>query len=440
MPLPVVSDRSGSPAGPSLRLPVLPSFHAIAKPIGPICNLDCSYCYYLEKESLYPAGSRWRMNDEVLEAYVRQYIEGQAAPEISFVWQGGEPMLLGLDFFRKVTELQKRYAGGKTIYNDLQTNGTLLDEPWADFLAENNVLVGLSLDGPREIHDRYRLDKRQQGTFDAVMRGLELLRQRKVQFNTLSVVTRESQHKPLEIYRFLKQAGAQVMQFIPVVERSAGPMAGLAGLDFAEPPRAMCGAGERVGGDEASPVTPWSVDALAYGQFLSAIFDEWVRNDVGHTYVQIFEVMLGIWAGRPSTLCVFSETCGNAPAVEHNGDVYSCDHYVYPRYRLGNLASDHLGDLMSDARQRRFGADKADTLPAYCRACDVRFACNGECPRHRFIYTPDGEAGLNYLCAGYKHFLHHIDPHLRVMLALLQRGEPPARIMQLLREHEAMQD
>jgi len=403
----------------------------MAKPIGPICNIDCKYCFYLEKEKLYPDTRKWRMPGDVLEEYVRQYIAQQDVPEISFAWQGGEPTLLGVDYFRKIVSLQQRFANGKRIHNAFQTNGTLLDDEWGEFLAQEAFLVGLSIDGPRELHDRYRVDKQQNGTFDAVMGGLGFLQKHKVEFNTLTVVNRANSQHPLEVYNFLKQIGSGFIQFIPLVERTAstGPLAVLNNhfkLDFAEPPVA----GEAH--DPMSPVTPWSVDAKQYGEFLVRIFDQWVHRDVGRAFVQLFDVALGIWAGAGSSSCVFAEKCGRALAMEHNGDVYSCDHYVYPKFKLGNVMNSSLASLVDSVRQEQFGNDKLDTLPNYCRSCDVRFACNGECPKHRFIDTPDGQPGLNYLCPAYKRFFAHIDPHMKTMTRLLQSRRPPAEIMRLL--------
>ena len=418
-------------------------FHLLTKPVGPICNLDCKYCFYLEKEKLYPGEKHWRMSDEVLREYIRQYITSQPGPEINFAWQGGEPTLLGVDFFRKAVALQTEFAAGKTVCNAIQTNGTLLDSEWCEFLAANQFLVGLSVDGPAELHDRYRVDKRQQPTFHQVMRGLELLKKHGVQFNTLTVVNRANSERPLEVYRFLKSIGSEFLQFIPLVERSAPADSKAAGFDFAEPPLLERSAGLRPGPlDKAirspvlSPVTPWSVDANQYGTFLCAIFDEWVRHDVGATFVQLFDVALANWMGLGSSLCVFAEKCGAAMAIEHNGDVYSCDHYVYPRYRLGNVMNHSLGGMVNSPQQVKFGSDKLDTLPRYCLNCEVRFACNGECPKHRFIRTPDGEDGLNYLCPAYKKFFNHIDPYMKTMAQLLQADEAPARIMELLAAQE----
>jgi uncharacterized protein len=422
---PMVSFTSVSPPtqqsprpGPSARLP----FHVMAKPIGPKCNLDCTYCFYLEKEALYPDTRNFRMSDEVLERYISGYIAAQPGQEVSFAWQGGEPTLLGVDYFRKVVALQRRYAGPRIIINVLQTNGTLLDDEWGNFLRENRFLVGLSVDGPRELHGAYRLDRGQKPTFDRVMAGFECLKRHKVEFNTLTVVNRQNSLRPAEVYRFLKGTGSGFMQFIPLVERHA-PAGNPAGLKLAAPPEPARGGGD------ASTVTPWSVRAGDYGTFLTAIFDEWVRFDVGRTFVQIFDVALANWYGEGPGLCVFSEKCGGALAIEHNGDVYSCDHYVYPEFRLGNVTTQPLGDMAASFQQRKFGADKSDALPRFCRDCDVRFACHGECPKHRFIQTPDGEPGLNYLCAAYKTFFHHAKPAMDEMVRLLRAGRPPAEVM-----------
>jgi uncharacterized protein len=419
----------------SLISSVPTAFHVMTKPIGPICNLDCKYCFYLEKEKLYPDQTKWRMSDEVLEAYISQYILSQNVPEISFAWQGGEPTLLGVVFFRKVVELQKKYADGKKIHNALQTNGTLLDDEWCSFLTENGFLIGLSIDGPAHLHDKYRVDKQQKPTFDAVMRGLEFLKKHKTDFNTLTVVNRANSQEPLAVYHFLKQIGSGFIQFIPLVERHPDVPLKILGMDFAEPPVA-----DKI---ERLPVTPWSVEARQYGKFLVTIFDEWVRNDVGRTFVQLFDVALGNWVGAGSSLCVFAEKCGAAMALEHDGDLYSCDHYVYPKYKLGNILNHSIGQMVSSEQQTKFGNDKLDTLPDYCRKCEVRFACNGECPKHRFMTTPDGQPNLNYLCPAYKLFFNHIDPHMKVMADLLKANQPPALIMQMLRreqERKALSD
>ncbi len=409
---------------PSAAPAEIKAFHVLTKPTGPICNLDCKYCFYLEKENLYADTSRWAMREEVLESYVRQYIESQSAPVISFAWQGGEPTLLGVDFFRKVVRLQAKYAAGKKIENGFQTNGVLLDDRWGEFLAQNRFLVGISIDGPERLHDRYRVDKGGAPSFRRVMRGLGYLRKHGVEYNTLTVVQRSNSRHPLEVYRFLKEAGSRFMQFIPIVER-VSDQPDDAGLVLISPDSG-----------EPARVTPWSVEAVQYGKFLCTIFDEWVRRDVGRYYVQIFDVALESWMGMSASLCVFRETCGTALALEHNGDLYSCNHYVYPENLLGNIMEDPMGSLVTSSSQVRFGQNKRDLLPRYCRECEVRFACNGECPKHRFIRTPQGEEGLNYLCAGYKLFFGHIDPYMRFMAGELRQGRAPANVMTWVRRQD----
>lgn len=395
-------------------------FHIMTKPIGPICNLDCQYCFYLEKEELYPGTTKWSMSPEVLDRYVRDYIAAQPQDEVHFAWQGGEPTLLGVGFFRSVVKLQRQYAGGKTIHNALQTNGVLIDDEWGEFLAELRFLVGVSIDGPRELHDCYRVDKGQAPTFDRVMRGISKLKQHKVDFNTLTVVHRRNSEYPLEVYRFLKEIGSGFIQFIPIVERRAAD-ADSKGLVLIKPSF-----------ESAAAVTEWSVEPEAYGRFLSRIFDEWVKKDVGRTFVQLFDVALESWMGMDASLCVFRKTCGSALAMEHTGDLYSCDHFVYPENKLGNIMELALDKLIDSPEQQAFGQAKLDSLPRMCRTCDVRFACNGECPKHRFLTTPEGEPGLNYLCAGYKHFFRHIDPYMQFMAGELRAGRPPANIMRYL--------
>lgn len=395
----------------------VPNFHVMAKPIGPICNLDCKYCFYLEKESLYPQVEKWSMREEVLESYIRQYIEAHDAPVVNFAWQGGEPTLLGVQYFRRLVELQKRYANGKAITNAFQTNGVLLNDAWAEFFRENQFLIGVSIDGPRRLHDAYRVDKGGKPSFDRVMRGIETLKRHKVDFNTLTTVHRANAESPLEVYQFLKESGSGYMQFIPIVERISHQATGN-GLHLVSP--------EFIG---AAQVAPWSVGPRQFGRFLCAIFDEWVRHDVGRYFVQLFDVSLEMWAGMEASLCVFRRTCGTALAIEHCGDLYSCDHFVYPENRLGNIMESPMATLVESAQQRRFGEAKESTLPRYCRDCDVRFACNGECPKHRFLTTPDGEAGLNYLCEGYKMFFHHVDPYMRFMAAELAAARAPANVM-----------
>lgn len=409
------------------------TWHVMTKPVGPICNLDCRYCFYLEKEELYPDTRKWKMPDEVLEAYVRQYIEQQDVPELSFAWQGGEPTLLGVEFFRRVVEVQQRYANGKVIHNAIQTNGTLLDDEWGAFLREQQFLVGLSVDGPEELHDLNRVDKKGAGTYRQVMAGLRTLKKHGVEFNTLTVVSRRNAKEPERVYRHLKDIGSRFLQFIPLVER-VNPTVPLrvhgrtwnAGHTLMGPPDPNTP--ERATATDAA-VSPWTVDPNDYGEFLCTVFDRWVVKDIGRTFVQLFDVALGRWLGLPASLCVFAETCGNALALEHNGDLYSCDHYVYPEHRLGNITTHSMRDMVGSAQQRKFGTDKRDTLPRYCRECEVRFACNGECPKHRFATTPDGEAGLNYLCPAFKRFFNHVDPHMKRMAALNGAGRPAADYM-----------
>jgi uncharacterized protein len=402
-------------------------YHVMVKPIGPLCNLDCSYCFYLEKEALHPTNERWRMSDGVLENFIRSYIESQPANEVTFAWQGGEPTLCGVDFFRRAMEMQHCHAGGKRITNALQTNGTLLNDEWGAFLAEYQFLVGISIDGPEKIHDAYRVTKRGGGSFKQVMAGLDILKKHGVEFNTLTCVHRMNQSKGADVYRFLKGIGSKFMQFIPIVERKPDSTAQSLGLSLASPP-------DLAAGDVASPVTPWSVTPEGYGRFMIDIFDRWVRQDVGRFHVQLFDVALGKWLGIPGGLCVFEETCGNALALEHDGSLYSCDHFVYPEFRLGDLAETPLASLVDSPRQQRFGTDKRDRLPKQCRGCDYRFACNGGCPKQRFSRSRDGEPGLNYLCEGYYSIFKHMDPYMRVMADLYRRKRPPADIMGLLRD------
>lgn len=363
------------------------------------------------------------MSPQVLESFIRQKLESSTSEVESFAWQGGEPTLLGVDYFRRVVELQQRYADGRRVENAFQTNAILLDGAWCDFFKENEFLVGVSIDGPRHLHDHYRVDKQGRPTFDAVMAGMERLKAHDVAFNTLTVVQRHNGDHGREVYRFLKDAGSGVMQFIPVVERTApAGTTGPAGLELLRPEH-----------DLEADVTDWSVLPEQWGRFLIEVFDEWVRHDVGRAYVQLFDVALQIWSGLGTDLCLFSETCGGALALEHNGDLYACDHYVYPDHKLGNILHSGLAELVASEAQSRFGLQKRDGLPRYCRDCEVRFLCHGECPKNRFAVTPDGEAGLNYLCAGYKAFFRHSAPHMRFMTEALHRGRAPAEVMGWIR-------
>ena len=401
------------------------AFHLLAKPTGAVCNLDCSYCFFLSKEMLYP-GSRFRMADELLEQYVKQLIEAHAGvPEVAIAWQGGEPTLMGVDFFRRSVELAEVYLqpGQRATYT-IQTNGTLLDEEWAAFFKDNDFLVGISIDGPRELHDTYRVNKGGKGSFDQVMHGLSFLNDAGVEWNALTTVHAANGDRGREVYRFLRdECGARFIQFIPIIERVAE-----AAEDGTVPWESWRDRPLYV--QEGEVVTGRSVSPAQYGRFLVDVFEEWVRRDVGEVYVQMFDVALANWVGEPPGLCVHSETCGLALALEHTGDLYSCDHFVEPRYLLGNIKERHMLELVSSPQQTRFGLDKRDTLPQYCLDCDVRFACHGGCPKDRFIRTPYGEPGLNYLCAGFKEFFHHVDGPMRVMGELLSRNRAPAEIME----------
>ena len=382
-----------------------PRFHVLAKPTGSKCNLDCAYCFYLKKEQLYP-DSRFRMSDEVLERYIVQLIESHRSNIVTVTWQGGEPTLMGIDFFRRAIAFQKKHARpGMTFENSLQTNGTLLTDEWCQFLRNNDFLVGISIDGPRELHDAYRVNRVGKPTFDAVMRGLGLLQKHEVEHNILVSVNRRNADHPLEIYRFFRDdVGADWLQLIPVVER----------------------VGE-------SAVSDRSVTPQQWGNFLVTIFDEWASNDVGRMFVQTFEAAVSKWMGMPTSgMCIFEPTCGYALALEHNGDLYACDHFVEPGHLLGNITQNHITELVSSQQQTEFGRNKHDSLPRECRECEVLFACQGECPRNRFTSTADGEPGLNYLCTGYKRFFRHIDQPMKILAQLLRRGMPSENAMQIL--------
>ena len=401
-------------------------FHVMAKPIGPICNLDCEYCYYLHKEDLYPETKSWRMTPETLETYIQQYIAAQPAgpEEITFAWQGGEPTLLGIEFFKRIVELEKKYARpGQKIANALQTNGVLLDDEWCEFFKQEGFLIGLSIDGPAELHDRYRYDKKGEGTFAAVLKAMKLLQRHKVEFNALVVVNRENSLHGRRVYTYLRDNGVEFMQFIPIVERRGVGVHPEGGIAEAESDHKW---------DHL--VSSRSVAPEQYGKFLCEIFDEWVKRDVGKVFIQIFDQALAAWLDLEPSLCVFRKQCGRALAIEHNGDLYSCDHYVEPDYKLGNIHELPIIELVNSERQIQFGIDKEATLPQYCLDCEVRFACNGECPKNRFIDTPDGEAGLNYLCGGYKLFFNHIDELMKQMAIELKAKRPAANVMQQFRK------
>ncbi|NTV01561.1 MAG: anaerobic sulfatase maturase [Chlorobiaceae bacterium] len=386
------------------------SFHVMAKPTGSQCNLACEYCFYLKKGDLYPE-SDFCMADEVHETYIRDLFEAHRVPRVTVAWQGGEPTLMGLDFFRRSIELQRKYRKpGTHIENTIQTNGTLLDEAWCRFLRSHNFLVGLSLDGPRELHDAFRKDRRGNGTFDRVIDAVRLLQKYGVEFNILCSVNSRNADYPMEVYRFFRDVlDIRYIQFIPIVERIGN--AGFAGSI----------AGQRV--------TERSVRPEQWGEFLKVIFCEWVKKDVGSTYVLNFDALLSNWVGGKSPFCIFSRRCGQSMALEHNGDLYSCDHFVEPLHKLGNIMHTPMIRLASSGRQDRFGNDKSDMLPKYCRTCQFLFACNGECPKNRFAVAPDGELHLNYLCTGYKVFFKYADKPMRIMADLILRGRAASDIM-----------
>jgi len=397
--------------------------HVVAKPIGPACNLNCEYCFYLEKQALFGPGDKYRMSDEVLSAFIANYITSQPTPAVEFVWQGGEPTLLGLDFFKRVIELQKPFIGQKTISNAIQTNATLLTDEWCEFLRLHNFMVGISLDGPEEIHDRYRRDRQAQGTFNRVMRGLRLLQKHGVEYNLLASVACETAKHPLEVYNFFKKEGVEFIQFAPIVERLPDAQSSEYGLRLAHP--------AALNREESqTEVTPWSVLPDEYGDFLIDVFEEWVRHDVGTVFVMNFEWALNAWIGNPSPVCIHAKQCGRALVVEHNGDVYACDHCVYPDYRLGNVRTDALPALAEQSRQSGFGITKETGLPLQCRECEVLAACQGGCPKHRFAMTPADEPGLHYLCAGYRKFFRNIRKYMHAMTQLLENDLPVSLIME----------
>ena len=407
------------------RFEIPRGIHVLAKPMGPDCNLKCDYCFYLEKENLYPANETLKMPDAVMKAYIEGYIHSQLAPDVEFVWQGGEPTLRGIDFYRKAVTFQKPYLASKTIRNSIQTNGTLLTDEWCEFFRENGFLVGLSLDGPEDIHDRYRRNRSGRRTLGEVIKGMRLLQKWGVEFNVLACVTRETASRPLDVYHFFKEQGARFVQFTPVVERMPDREAAGHGLRFAMP----WAPGTR---ESNLQVTPWTVEPEAFGGFLTAIFDEWVRQDVGKIFVMNFEWALNAAVGNGSPICVFSRQCGRAVAVEHNGDVYACDHFVYPEYRLGNLLADDLARMVESSVNGGFGPHKEHTLPRCCRECDVLQACWGGCPKDRFIQSPHAEPGLNYLCAGYKKFFRHSAKYMTAFRKLIEFDLEPAFIMRAI--------
>ena len=382
------------------------AFTTMIKPVGSLCNLDCDYCYYLGKADLY-GGHQPKMSDELLERYISQYIEAVQVPTVTFCWHGGEPLLAGIDFYEKAVALQNRYRGTKQIENSLQTNGLLINPDWCDFFKENNFLIGLSIDGPKDIHDAYRHDRGGHPTFDRVIRGLEMMAVSGVEYNTLSTINNRSAGQGKRVYQFMRSV-SKYMQFLPVVEHTIPTPSGRAAI---VPP-----------GTEGAKAAPWSITPKAFGKFMCDVFDEWVINDVGERFVQLFDITLAQWYGVQPGLCAFCPTCGDGLVVEHNGDVYMCDHFVYPEYRLGNIGTEHLADMQRKPELFRFGLEKRNSLPSDCRRCEYLFACRGECPKHRFATTRRGEKGLNALCEGYKHFFEYTAPYMQQMRHLLEQG------------------
>lgn len=403
-----------------------PRFHLLAKPSGSTCNIDCTYCFFLSKEALYP-NDKSRMSEVTLEAYIRQLLESHRSPTVTVAWQGGEPTLMRVEFFRRAVELVEEFRRpNQVVQHTFQTNGILLNDEWCEFFKENGFLVGLSCDGPQEIHDAYRVDRRDRGTFERVMDGWRQLRRHDVDFNILCTVNAANQDHGRLVYRFFRdELGAKWMQFIPIVERATAETLAIANQGWSAPD---AGSKRLLYTQTGNLVTDRSVGSDQYGQFLIDIFEEWVRHDVGSVYVQMFDVTLEAFFGR-HLLCIHAPTCGFGPALEHNGDLYSCDHFVEPDYLLGNIHKTHLLDLISTPRQRQFGQDKQDALTKQCQACKVRHLCNGGCPKDRFVASRDGEGGHNYLCAGLERFFMHTGPAFAAMAQLIQQGKAPADVM-----------
>ncbi|MBQ2033888.1 MAG: anaerobic sulfatase-maturation protein, partial [Alistipes sp.] len=388
--------------------------YVMAKPVGAACNLQCSYCYYLEKSRLYDASSQL-MSDEMLELFIREYIHSQTTLEVLFTWHGGEPLLRPISFYERALELQRQYANGRRIANCIQTNATLIDDEWCEFFRKNNFLVGVSIDGPQTMHDSLRTSRRGESSYRDVMRGLRLLNRHRVEWNAMATVNAANVEHPMEFYRFFRdELECQFLQFTPVVERICQTGGGESRLMHAAEP--------------SGEVVPYSVTAEQWGRFLCAIFDEWVRHDVGRMFVQLFDSTLANWVGEAVGVCAMSKYCGHAAVIEHNGDVYSCDHFVFPEYKLGNLNEKSLSEMMYGRQQSEFGEAKHRTLPRQCRECEYEFACHGECPRNRFLTTADDEPGLNYLCTGYYAFFSHAATAMDYMRRQLQQGRPPANV------------
>ena len=398
--------------------PFAKPLYVMLKPAGAHCNLACKYCYYLEKNKLYPTAQRHLMSDEMLEQFTREYIEAQTMNQVLFTWHGGEPLLRSIDFYRKALSLQQKYAGGRRIDNVIQTNGTLLTDEWCEFFAQNHWLVGISIDGPQPYHDHYRLTAAGKPSWQKVMQGIKLLKKHGVEWNAMAVVNAYNANHPLEFYRFFKENGCQFLQFTPIVERQTRHEDG----------RTLASLADK---DEVS-LSEASVTPEQWGYFLSAIFDEWVRKDVGKIFVEIFDCTLANWMGISPGICAYSKECGHAGVMEHNGDVYSCDHFVFPEYKLGNIRDHSLIDMLYGEQQQEFSRLKHSSLPRQCKECDMEFACHGECPKNRFMKDKYGDSGLNYLCPGYYHYYQHVAPYMDYMKQELMSQRPPSNIMKVV--------
>ena len=398
--------------------PFAKPLYVMLKPAGAHCNLACKYCYYLEKNKLYPTAQRHLMSDEMLELFTREYIEAQTMNQVLFTWHGGEPLLRSIDFYRKALSLQQKYAGGRRIDNVIQTNGTLLTDEWCEFFAQNHWLVGISIDGPQPDHDHYRLTAAGKPSWKKVMQGIKLLKKHGVEWNAMAVVNAYNANHPLEFYRFFKENSCQFLQFTPIVER----------LTRHEDGRTLASLADK---DEIS-LSEASVAPEQWGYFLCAIFDEWVRKDVGKIFVEIFDCTLANWMGISPGICAYSKECGHAGVMEHNGDVYSCDHFVFPEYKLGNIRDHSLIDMLYGEQQQEFSRLKHSSLPRQCKECDMEFACHGECPKNRFMKDKYGDSGLNYLCPGYYHYYQHVTPYMDYMKQELMSQRPPSNIMNVV--------
>ena len=389
--------------------------YVMLKPVGALCNLSCDYCYYLEKSKLYTHNPRHVMSDELLKRFIKEYIQSQTIPQIMFTWHGGETLMRPLSFYKRAVDLQKQYGQGRQIDNSIQTNGTLLTDEWCEFFRDNNFLVGISIDGPQDFHDEYRKNKIGAPSFYKVMQGIKLLKKHGVQYNCMAVVNDYNADYPLEFYNFFKEIGCEFLQFAPIVERMKNDKSSSTSLASAN--------------DKEADLAPFSVSPKQWGNFLCTLFDEWVRNDVGKIFIQMFDSTLANWVGEQPGVCTMAKTCGHAGVMEFNGDVYSCDHFVFPEYKLGNIYDTPLATMMYSEEQLKFGADKFDKLPAQCKECNVLFACNGECPKNRFIYDKYGEYGLNYLCEGFYQFFNHVAPYMDFMKKELLAKRPPSNVM-----------